>query len=169
MVRIILPLTLLATLVAAAVWAQGAASPSGAAPLPPEPAAITEAKAQGLLLIRDPDWLISSIIQGDMANFPDRALRLERGGNVRLRCQIGAAGKITRCSVLDESPSGLGFGAYAVDDSRRYVTAPERIHVANPEDGQALEISTAGIVVEFTYSFIIDGYAGPATVRPGGR
>lgn len=147
---LILALVVLAP--AAAVGQEGA--------LPPEPAAITQAKAQGLLLVRDPVWTSSRLPLNDYRIFPARALRLERNGEIRLRCKVVAAGQIGACAVLREDSPGIGYGEAAANAAKFFTTVPT-IRVANPENGQPIEISTEGVVVEFDFEFQIDGPVGP--------
>jgi protein TonB len=42
--------------------------------------------------------------------YPDHALRNGIGGRTQLSCIVGAGGILADCTILSESPVGMGFG-----------------------------------------------------------
>ena len=47
------------------------------------------------------------------AVYPERAMRLERSGSVVLSCDVQPSGAVSGCTVVSETPVGLGFGEAA--------------------------------------------------------
>jgi len=48
------------------------------------------------------------------AAFPRLALKRGVDGRARVRCTVETTGFLTHCHVVDEHPTGLGFGAAAL-------------------------------------------------------
>jgi len=63
---------------------------------------------------------------GDMASryYPDRAQRMEVGGQAVVDCRIGPEGKLEDCKVLSESPAEYGFGEAAIRLTKFMELAP---------------------------------------------
>lgn len=47
--------------------------------------------------------------------FPVRARRFNVCGRVGLDCRVDGQGQLVECAIFDETPSGTGFGAAALD------------------------------------------------------
>ncbi|WP_236621644.1 TonB family protein [Asticcacaulis benevestitus] len=47
-------------------------------------------------------------------SYPDRAASDEVEGTVTIDCTVSAAGRVTGCNIISESPKGYGFGAATV-------------------------------------------------------
>lgn len=127
---------------------------AGQEALSPEPASITEAKAQGRLLWNSPVWTKAPTRSQLRNGFPVRGLRQERSAVVVLRCRVAEEGKLTACAVLSERPDNLEAGEAALNLTRYYVAAL-RTRIADPSSGQAVEISTTGLLVNLTVDFNI--------------
>ena len=56
--------------------------------------------------------------------YPRKAYDAGRGGSVTLRCRELVDGRVDRCTVLDETPVGEGFGKAAVKLSRHFRFRP---------------------------------------------
>ena len=56
--------------------------------------------------------------------YPRRALRDEVRGRVVIACHLTAEGKLTACTVAEETPPGLGFGAAALKMAPYFRWAP---------------------------------------------
>ena len=88
--------------------------PPPAPPAPPRPSVIT-----------NPDW-VQRPNGADLARFyPDRALEREITGSATIQCTVRENGSLTDCSVLDESPSGAGFGRATIQAATRYRMRPQ--------------------------------------------
>lgn len=46
--------------------------------------------------------------------YPERAVRMERNGRVRLKCLVSESGKLSECETLDEAFQGMGFATAAL-------------------------------------------------------
>jgi TonB family protein len=60
------------------------------------------------------DWSFKPQGADTVKFYPDEALDRTIGGKVTLRCTVRANGRAEDCSVVEEAPWGLGFGAAAV-------------------------------------------------------
>lgn len=56
--------------------------------------------------------------------YPSRAARRDIEGRAVIGCHVTADGRLTRCSVDAESPSGEGFGEAALKMSRHFKMRP---------------------------------------------
>ena len=88
-----------------------------APPLPPGPDGVS-----------NPRWLRQA-----MAQYPEIALARGVEGRVRLECVAGVDLRLTECRILQETPTGVGFGAAALDGARIYARVEPRM-----EDGVAV-------------------------------
>lgn len=61
-----------------------------------------------------PMWLRKPSGEDIARVYPRAAGELNLGGQVVLRCQFGADGRMAQCAVADENPVRLGFGAAAL-------------------------------------------------------
>ncbi len=91
---------------------------------------------------RQPDgWAIRG-------SYPVIAAHRHISGHADIRCRVGSEGDLLACSVLDETPSGLGFGSAALRLSSSY-----RVQVAG--EGRSLKRQTISIPMNFSP----DGFA----------
>lgn len=60
----------------------------------------------------------------DPGSWPERALRLEKGGDAVLKCSHDEKGVLSACVVLKQSPGDLQFGAAALRMSRVFRLKP---------------------------------------------
>lgn len=67
------------------------------------------------------DWPTPKEIGGA---YPRAAYREGRGGSIVLRCRELADGRVDRCTVLEETPEGEGFGRAALKLSRAFRFRP---------------------------------------------
>jgi len=75
-----------------------------------------------------PSWLSRPAPEDIRAALPADALRQGRSGEVRLNCRLTTDGVARDCSVTEESPEGLGFGAAALMLSRQFLLRPATEH-----------------------------------------
>ena len=103
------------------------------------------AQAPHVAVITNPDWVVKPTTD-DMARFYPpfpRVLNLE--GRVMLKCAVDQFGTVRDCTVLSESPVGMGFGRAAVNMSASFRMKPKTV------DGVA--VSGAEISVPIAFSF----------------
>lgn len=103
-------------------------------PAPPTPSVIT-----------NPQWIQRPNGRDYARFYPSRALEREQEGRVRLACIVDAEGRLS-CTVVDEDPSGWGFGNAAIQISRQFRMQPRL------ENGQP----TAGGTYNFSIPFRLD-------------
>jgi TonB family protein len=121
----------------------------GAAPAPPP--------APGKPPIVAPDWMRRPT-GGDLMHFyPKAAARADLAGRAVISCQVNAAGALTDCKVIAETPTGAGFGEAAIRMSDLFKMRPQT------KDGHAVDGGTVRIPMNF--SLPPDLTAGPIKVR----
>jgi TonB family protein len=106
-------------------------------------------------ILSHPAWLDAPTLADVVAAYPEKARATRAAGQVTLACVIADAGALEACSVVLESPRGLGFGKAA----RRLIPsfkAPE----AGP-DGASVKGAAVNIIVSFTPD-MLDGKYPPS-------
>lgn len=73
---------------------------------------------------RDADWLKKPTAESLMAVWPRQGLERGLGGSVRLNCAVTVQGALRACSVILETPPGLGFGAAALALTPQFLMKP---------------------------------------------
>ena len=86
--------------------------------------------------------------------YPRKAINQEVSGRIVLECETGAAGNMSGCTVLSETPSDFGFGDAALKLSRRFRLDPKQ------PDGIVLE----GGVIMVPIILIAPGCAAPLAI-----
>jgi TonB family protein len=71
-----------------------------------------------------PDWIKKPTMEDVMSVWPADAMRTGRGGRAVIGCKVSAEGTLYDCAVVEEDPSGAGFGAAAVVLSRQLLMRP---------------------------------------------
>jgi len=89
--------------------------------------------------------------------YPDRALRLDQGGNATIHCQVTDKGTLQGCLVVSEFPQTLGFGQAALVLSGRLSLDVGPAATAPVVDGQ----------VNIPVSFVLSGPDIHAVVTAG--
>lgn len=88
-------------------------------------------------------WVQTPSAKLDPLNWPERALRLGRNGEATLRCAHDAAGVLSDCHVVHETPSGYAFGQAAVRMAKAFRLKPTL------SDGSALMPGEVTFPVDF--------------------
>lgn len=73
--------------------------------------------------ITNPSWEISPA-----PYYPTTAMRANvEQGRVALRCRVTPEGSITACEILEETPSGVGFGEAAIESAAHARLRPRTV------------------------------------------
>lgn len=92
----------------------------------------------GPLLIDRPAWIEAPAYAQVVAAYPAAGRRDNVAGHVALACDFVAGGRLTRCRIISEVPSGRGFGAAAKALSRYFVAPDPDVSGRNMRDNSTL-------------------------------
>ena len=84
-------------------------------------------------VIQNPDWEETPAGDRLAALFPAAGLRQHASGRVKMMCKAQRDGTLTDCSILEETPPSLGFGAATLASAPYFKLAP------TTEDGRSVE------------------------------
>lgn len=73
---------------------------------------------------RDADWLKKPSAENIMAVWPRQALERGVGGRAKITCVVTVQGALRDCKVVEESPTGVGFGAAALALAPQFLMRP---------------------------------------------
>jgi TonB family protein len=80
-------------------------------------------------------WLHKPTADDIEAVYPERAIDATLSGRVLIECQATAQGRMSACTVLNETPTGYGFGDAALKLSRGFVLDPKASYGGPLEGG----------------------------------
>ncbi len=99
----------------------------------------------------NPDWRIKPTARQLLAGWPAEAAKRRQGGKALMECVVSIQGALRDCTVVSETPPGLGFGHAAVALSSQFVMTPKMCNGAPREskvtipvnfDSQSADFST---------------------------
>ena len=110
---------------------------------PNDPAVIDGPELPVEGVISNPDW-IQTPNGDDFANFyPKLASALGIGGRAVAHCSVSALGLLENCSIVSETPLGMGFGAATLAMMSRFHMRPRTV------DGAPVSGGTINIPIRF--------------------
>lgn len=86
--------------------------------------------------IRNPTWVKRPGPTEFARFYPDRAQRMEQEGVATITCAVTAAGSLTGCRVVRETPSEFGFGAATLKLAQYFKMSPRTVDGRPVEGGQ---------------------------------
>jgi len=109
----------------------------------PKPPAMPVRPPDARSTITNPDWI--ALPSGDQLNayYPDLAQVLNLAGEARMGCEVTATGSLTNCSIVSETPAGIGFGQAALGMSKFFQMRPKTVN------GQP--VGGAGVVIPLKF------------------
>ena len=90
-----------------------------------------------------PNWKRAPSQQDFLTVFPTAAMEAGKGGKVVLLCRITVTGAPTSCTVVSETPPGLGFGQAAL------TMIPQMLFNPAIKDGKPVEANAVKIPLNF--------------------
>lgn len=136
-------------------------SASGAKPAPARPSnpeSDLDLPVEGA--ITNPDWV--QLPTGDqMARFyPPLANAMALNGLVRMACEVTKLGMVENCRIASETPTGMGFGAAALQMAGSFRMRPQTVNGA--------PVSGAAVVIPINFKMFGDEAPAPVEVAADG-
>ena len=90
--------------------------------------------------ITNPQWLLKPTTADFTRLYPPRAREHGVSGRATLECRVRGQGTLTACSVLSESPAGMGFGEATLRIAAKFRMRP-RTTDGHPVEGRRVRVA----------------------------
>jgi TonB family protein len=91
------------------------------------------------VLVTRPDWLELPDAEQLARAYPRLAAALSIEGHATISCKVNPAGRLHDCTVIEEQPTGFGFGAGAIEMSAAFEMRPQTRN-GLPVDGGVAQV-----------------------------
>ncbi len=139
----------IASLIGLAASGLAAAAPAGDAAAPRD--------RLPLAGVMNPDWVAKPTGEDLTKEYPPLAALLKLEGFATMECTVAADGVLGGCSILRESPVGMGFGEAALDMAALFKMRPQTVN--------GVPVGGASVVIPLRFALPAEGVSPPRPVE----